>query len=105
MSEPVRLNIIDATHVHVIGLLSVDTVADYQEDGYKALASLGDEVAFDLSEAEVVGSAAIALLISWQRRAIRLGKDFRVVNAPRHLLEMAEVSGVLDILPFQDDGA
>lgn len=105
MSEPVRLNIIDAKNVHVIGLLSVDTVADYQEEGYQAMASMGDEVVFDLSEAEVVGSAAIALLISWQRRAIKLGKDLSVVNAPRHLLEMADVSGVLDILPFRTDQA
>ena len=101
MADSALLKIIDAEQVQVAGLLSVDTVADYQEEGFRVLAALEQVAVFDLKQTEVVGSAAIALLISWQRKAIQLNKEFSVINAPQHLLDMADISGVLDIVPFR----
>ena len=46
------------------------------------------------------GSAVIALLIAWQREALRLEKDFHIVNAPENLRAIARACGVDSILPF-----
>jgi len=84
------------------GLLSVETVGRYQKIGNDALIKSKLGMSVDLSGAEIVGSAAIALLIAWQRQARNLGKDLAVINAPQHFLDIASVSGVLDILPFNE---
>ena len=82
------------------GLLSVETVSQYQSIGNDALAKAAKGLVVDLGVAEIIGSAPIALLIAWQRRAISLDKSYELVNAPPHFLEIARVSGVLEILPF-----
>ena len=91
----------DPGRINVSGLLSVETVADYQSEGLALLEKIGDTVIFDLREADIVGSAAIALLISWQRSAIRLKKTFVIENAPSHLLDVADVTGVRQIIAFK----
>jgi len=103
MSDQDLLTIVDDNQIRVRGLLSVDTVAAYQEAGYRALAGMDNRVVFDMQDSEVVGSAAIALLISWQRKAVQQNVEFAIINAPQHLLEMADISGVLDILHFSTE--
>ncbi|MFT4799039.1 MAG: ABC-type transporter Mla MlaB component [Candidatus Azotimanducaceae bacterium] len=83
------------------GLLSVETVSRYQKIGSDALIKSEVGLSVDLNGAEIIGSAAIALLIAWQRQARNIGKDLSVINAPQHFLDIASVSGVLDILPFK----
>ncbi|MBV1876872.1 MAG: STAS domain-containing protein [Pseudomonadales bacterium] len=84
----------------VLGRLSVDSVAAYQAQGFEALQRSVDSLVFDFKEAEVVGTSVVALLISWQRRAYQLDKTLLISNPPQQLLEMAEVSGVRDIISF-----
>ena len=102
MSEAPLLKEINPGRVEVYGLLSVETVADYQKLGFKMLETSNNSLVFDLCEAEVVGSAALALIISWFRESVRLDKEIKIENAPQHLLEMADVSGVREIIPFTD---
>ncbi|MCB1691935.1 MAG: STAS domain-containing protein [Pseudomonadales bacterium] len=100
MSEAsARLSVGAGDTITVSGLLSVDTVARYRDEGVDLMDDV-PTVAFDLSACEVKGSAAIALLISWQRAAIRLGKDIEFRNAPENLLAIAEACGVDHIIPF-----
>ena len=101
MSSRIAISEENSNRIMVFGLLSIETVAAYQEEGLELLEEIGDMVIFDLCEADVVGSAVIALLISWQRRAIQLEKTFFIENAPVHLLEMADISGVREIITFQ----
>ncbi len=101
MSSRLSLSEEDPGRIKVSGLLSVETVAGYQVEGLTLLEKTGDVVIFDLCEAEIVGSAAIALLISWQRRAIKLNKTFVIENAPSHLLDVADVTGVRQIIAFK----
>ena len=91
----------DSGRIRIFGLLTVDTVGDYQQKGYEVISGAEDTVIFDLEEADVVGSAVIALLISWQRRALELGKGFVIANAPGHLIAMADLSGLSDVISFQ----
>lgn len=90
---------IEGETLKLTGLLNVDTVAAYLEPGYQAIEKL-PAIHVDLSEADIVGSAGVALLIAWQRRALQRDKDFSIENAPEHFLDMAKVSGVADILSF-----
>jgi len=92
---------LDGDTLFLEGLLSVDTVGHYQQIGSDALIKSELGLSVDLSAADIVGSAVIALLIAWQRQAHHLGKDLSVINAPQYLLDVAGVSGVLDILPFK----
>ncbi len=82
------------------GDLNVETVSEYHGIGLEALDSCDSGLQVDLVDAKITGSAAIALLISWQRHSNQLGKSFSIVNAPQHFLDIAKVSGVVDILPF-----
>ncbi len=92
---------IDSETLKPIGLLDVHTVSEYLESGYEAIDKFGS-LTVDLSETNIVGSAGVALLIAWQRRALERQKPFVIKNAPDHFMAMAKVSGVLDILPFAD---
>lgn len=90
--------------LRLTGLLNVDTVNDFYQPGLNAIEQLqtaANELIVDLAEVEIVGSAGVALLIAWQRRAMEKDKAMAIVNAPEHFLAMAEVSGVRDILPFR----
>lgn len=95
-----QIELVDNNRLQVAGNLSVNTVGQLQAEGFAALKKVPDGLVVDLVGAEVVGSATLALLISWQREALKLGKSFRIENAPSHLLEMASVSGVREILSF-----
>lgn len=95
---------LDGDILKLEGLLSVATVSRYQQIGNDALEKSDSGLIVDLSEAEMIGSAPVALMISWQRRAQVLEKNYSVINAPQYFLDIAKVSGVLDILPFADAG-
>ena len=84
----------------VLGRLTVDTVAAYQVKGFDAIQRSQQGVTFDLANTEVHGSAVIALLVSWERKAFELEKPISIINASQHLLEIADVSGVKDIISF-----
>tara|TARA_R110002072_G_scaffold2252_3_gene18618 strand:- start:2371 stop:2679 length:309 start_codon:yes stop_codon:yes gene_type:complete len=86
------------------GLLSVETVSRYFDIGINSLEQSTAGLKVDLAKSDIVGSAAIALLIAWQRRALQLEKEFSIVNAPTHFLDMARVSGVSEILPIVEGG-
>jgi ABC-type transporter Mla MlaB component len=90
---------LDGDTLRVVGLLSVDTVSEYYEPGLEAI-NRHAGFTVDLAEADIKGSAGVALLIAFQRRARDLDKPFSIVNAPEHFLSMAKVSGVAEILPF-----
>ena len=83
----------------VSGDLSVETVADYREDGIRLMGDL-DTVVFDLAGCKIKGSAGIALLIAWQRAAARAEKTVSYQNASEELLAIAKACGVEKIVPF-----
>jgi ABC-type transporter Mla MlaB component len=93
---------ISDNRLRVSGCLSVNSVAGYQRDGIKLIDSLSDPVVIDLAEAEVQGSAAIALLIAWQRHITHRQGEVRMIGASTTLREIARACGVDDILAFAD---
>ena len=94
-----RLSLSGDSLIKVSGCLDVTTVSRSKESG-EALIDKVDVPVFDLAEAEVTGSAAIALLIAWQRHAFKVGKEIRFINSPGNLLDIARACGVDEILSF-----
>ncbi len=99
MSAP-ELNLDPDGTINVTGQLNVTSVAACKASG-EDLIEDASAVVIDLGGSEVEGSAVIALLIAWQRRAEKLSKPIKFVNAPPNLLKIAEVCGVSDIVPFE----
>jgi ABC-type transporter Mla MlaB component len=95
----------------VTGPLRVDTVAGYKDAGIALIDTLQSTVLIDLVDADVQGSAAIALLIAWQRHVVLRQPlasqgdgpaSLRLLNASPRLREIARACGVDGILPFAD---
>jgi len=100
MPEANGLVLTDERHIKVSGCLDVGSVAEYKDEGIRLMEPMSEPV-FDLAEIEARGSAAIALLIAWQRHAANSGKEISFINAPPNLVEIAEACGVSDIVPFR----
>jgi ABC-type transporter Mla MlaB component len=104
---------VEGGRLFVAGPLRVDTVAGYKDAGIVLIDTLEAPVLIDLVDADVQGSAAIALLIAWQRHLVQKqsvapqgeageSTPLRLLNASPRLREIASACGVEDILPFAD---
>ena len=102
MSDLGLLHINDNQHLLVNGMLNVGNVARLKVEGIALINGLQDPVVVDLADAQVQGSAAVALLIAWQRHCVKRQWRLRFVNASSHLREIAEACDVEDILAFAD---
>jgi anti-anti-sigma factor len=99
MLEQPAIALADDDSIKVSGCLDVTTVSRYKDAGIRLIDRATTPV-FDLGGAEVNGSAAIALLIAWQRHANKVGKEISIINPPANLLDIARACGVSDIVPF-----
>lgn len=81
--------------------LTVDNARGMLADGIAAIA--GGQRVIDFSGLTLVDSAAVAVLLSWQRaaRAQSIGLSF--VNMPDMLQKLTELYGVAALLPTQHD--
>ena len=57
----------------------------------------------DFSQVESVDSAAISMLLGWERAAQRSEHKLRVTSLPEDLLSLARLYGVDQLLPRQSD--
>lgn len=85
--------------IKVSGRLDVETVGHYKEPGNRMIDNAESPV-FDLDGVDTVGTAAVALLIAWQRHAILSDKDVSFINASEALRHIAEACGVDKIIAF-----
>ena len=86
-------------NIKVSGRLDVETVSHYRDPGDRMIDEVEAPV-FDLDGVDTVGSAAVALLIAWQRHANRLGKQVSFINASDALRHIAGACGVDEIIDF-----
>jgi len=62
----------------------------------------GGDLAFDLESVRQVDSAAVALLLAWQREAAASGRRIALTHVPPALVSLAilyGVDGLLDLAP------
>jgi len=85
----------------VQGSLNIATVPALFETGLQHLA--GDDFQVDFSGADSVDSAAVSLLLGWNRAARNSHHELRVKGLPEDLLSLARLYGVAEFLPQQSD--
>ena len=91
----------DTGPIRVSGRIDFDSVLAYREMGERMIQSnAGDDLSFDLSNAEVSGNIGVSLLLCWLRCANNLGRKVTFTQIPENLCEMIRVSGVEQILTF-----
>lgn len=97
MAQQAEIKRVDGSRIKVSGRLDVTTVAWCKRAGVHLIDEV-ESAELDLADAQVVGSAAVALLIAWQRHAVNVGKQIRFINPPANLFDIARACGVDTIL-------
>ena len=94
---------------HVAGNLTMETVAAFFASGLHlphaddVQKNRGENIPYtvDLSKVETVDSAAVSLLLAWVRQAQRHGIALSFTNVPQNLSSLANLYGVVDLLPIK----
>lgn len=81
----------------VTGRLTIEMAAGWFGKGLPLKNGMS-EVLVDLSQADVVDSSAVSLMLVWLREAQRNRVELSFVNVPDNLLSLAKLYGVAEIL-------
>lgn len=76
--------------------LILGTATSVLNHGLRAIKA--GETQIDLSELISVDSSAIAVLLAWQRAALKAGKQLNFINLPANLEGLANLYGVHNLL-------
>ena len=88
----------------VKGALTFETVARLYRDMEKHLPRTGPIEAVDLVGVSGADSAGLALLLEWQARQRKRGRELAITNAPDNLLRLASLSEAIDLLNISGRG-
>lgn len=58
------------------------------------------DLAIDFSAVTDVDTAALSLMMEWQRRALKSNCNIRFNHSPENLISLAELYGVTDFIPI-----
>lgn len=83
----------------VSGDVTMETVPALFAQGLHHLSS--KDLVVDLSQTLAVDSAAVSMLLAWQRAAQNGQRALQIVNLPENLLSLAKLYGVEEMLPKQ----
>ncbi len=79
------------------GRLTIDTTPALYRTGAQMLEN--DDLLVDLAAVEAVDSSAVSMLLGWSRVAQSRGRSLRVAGWPEGLVSLADLYGVLEMLP------
>ena len=82
------------------GPVTLDNVGDLIAEG---AALDGDRVIIDLAGVTRADSSVLSLLLEWTRRFSGSGKQIVFANLSRDLQSLAELYGVVDLIPVAAD--
>ena len=92
----------DTTVSNQLSLKSL-TVANATEALAQGLAALrAGQTVFDLGQVETVDSAAVSVMLAWQRAAAQNGSKLDLVNLPKQLLSLTKLYGVCELVSPAD---
>lgn len=57
---------------------------------------------YDLGPLAQVDSASVAVMLAWQRAAVRSGRRLRFLNVPPNLVNLADLYGVTELLDLTE---
>lgn len=88
--------------VELTGQFDHHSILAVKAEGEAIIKSLSEQpYRVDLSGVEATDSVFVALLLSWLRFCEARSVAMELVGAPKRLLDMARVSGVDSVLPFE----
>jgi phospholipid transport system transporter-binding protein len=82
------------------GPVTLDNVGDLIAEG---AAFDGDRVIVDLAGVTRADSSVLSLLLEWSRRFSGSGRQIAFANLSQNLQSMAELYGVVDLIPVAAD--
>ncbi len=89
---------VQANEWRVSGDILVDNAGALLKES--AALEMNDNMQIDFSEVSDVDTAALSLLIEWQRRALALNKRIVFKKLPESLMSLAALYGVADFIPL-----
>ena len=88
----------EGDRLFVRGTVTLENVTRWREAGLAAIDR--DGIIVDLSGVEDADSSALSLLLEWQRAAKSRGFRVTYRGLPANLQSLAQVYGVLELLPL-----
>ena len=70
------------------------------QEGLDAVSRGEDE--YDLGTLTQVDSASVAVMLAWQRAAVRSGRRLRFLNVTSNLINLADLYGVMELLDLTE---
>ncbi len=99
MAEIAQFGIVElANNWHVSGSVLMDNASQILSQSNTF--NLGAEVKIDFADVTSVDTAALSLMLEWQRRAVAAGSDIKFVNLPASLSSLASLYGVEAFIPL-----
>ncbi len=98
-----ELKRIGSGEVEVSGQLVLDEVIPLLKYSNVYFNEEGAALVFDLTEVEQSDSAGVALLVEWMAMAKVSGQTISFKAVPKQMLDIAQVSGVDELLPLISD--
>jgi phospholipid transport system transporter-binding protein len=89
---------LEGNSLRISGAMTLREATALLADGCTALRQ--GATVFDLSAVETVDSSAIAVVFGWLRAARAGGGNMRIEHPPQDFLSLAEVYGVVELLPL-----
>jgi phospholipid transport system transporter-binding protein len=99
MAELTQFNIVElANKWHVSGDVLIDNanLILNQSDAFK----MADEIEVDFTDVSNVDTAALSLILEWQRRAVASKCRIKFANLPVNLSRLADLYGIEDFIPL-----
>ncbi len=88
-------------HWRVSGDILVDNAGTLLKES--VVLEMTDGLQIDFSEVNDVDTAALSLLIEWQRRALALNRKIAFKKLPESLMSLAALYGVADFIPLSSN--
>jgi anti-anti-sigma factor len=85
----------------ISGAVTFETVATLLAELMPKVAKAQSVITVDLSQVDLVNSAALSLVASLTRHAKRQGKQLSFKNVPSRLIALSQVCGVEEILALK----
>jgi phospholipid transport system transporter-binding protein len=91
-----------AGQLQLAGVLDYSTGPKLREQGARLIAaSSATRLALDCSAVEKSSSVGLALLLAFIRDARKAGRELSIIALPADMRDIAQVSGLLELLPLQ----
>ena len=104
MTEDCALSVGSDGVARVTGALTFETVARLYRDMEQSLPATGPIETVDLGGVSTADSAGLALMLEWQARQRKRGRQLAITNAPGNLLRLARLSEAIELLQISGRG-